>query len=43
MIAFIERVIAFFTACITFLAGILGIGGENIGNRAENFRVTAYV
>lgn len=43
MMIFIEREVAFFTACITLLAGAFGVGAERINKKAENFRVTTYI
>lgn len=42
MNVFIDRIIAFFTALITFISGLFGLNLE-IGNKVNDFRVTAYI
>ena len=42
MNVFIERIIAFFTAIITFISGFFGLNFE-VGNKVDDFRVTAYI
>ncbi len=42
MIAFFERIAAFFTALIMFFSGLLGISA-NGGKSPEDFRVTTYI
>ncbi len=42
MNVFIDRIIAFFTALITFITGLFGLNFE-IRNKVNDFRVTAYI
>ena len=42
MHAFIERILAFFTALMMFITGLLGLDCDP-GNKVSNFRVTAYI
>lgn len=42
MNVFIDRIIAFLTALITFITGLFGLNFE-IGNKVNDFRVTAYI
>ena len=42
MNVFFDRIIAFFTALITFITGLFGLNIE-IGNKVDDFRVTTYI
>lgn len=42
MNVFIDRIVAFFTALITFITGLFGLNFET-GNKVDDFRVTAYI
>lgn len=43
MDVFIERIIAFFTALATIIAGFFGFGGSSFDRKVDDFKVTTYI